>query len=295
MAKIIYFLFETQSIKVFLLHLSLNTSKPKTMKNFLFPLLAVLLFCSCEDTEINEIALQAKVDNRFYKSADARAILNDDSTLTIQGTSQREGLTIKLGSLRDGNFSINGGANNYAIYEDLGGNIYTTQPNGDGVVTISELNEINKTISGTFNFNAILPGIDTIFVSQGVMYNIPYNDGTITDPNNAGSFTAKVDANPFSPITVIARKTENNIVISASTASTSIVLQLKGDVEPGSFTLPQSGFKATYRNADGEQTTTEGLIEVSAHNMADKTIKGTFRFTTNRAQITEGQFEITYR
>ena len=111
------------------------------MKKFLFVLLATVSLISCEDTQTIEVALQAKVDDRLYTSTDARAALNEDGTLTIQGFNDEESMTIQLSRLGEGNFTIGEGSPNYAVYEDMGGSIYTTNPNGEGVVTISELNE----------------------------------------------------------------------------------------------------------------------------------------------------------
>lgn len=265
------------------------------MKNILLILLSFLFITSCEDTKINETAFQAKVDNRLYQAADARVTLNDDGSLTILGSSQNEGMTIKLNNLSENNYLIGEGSSNFAIYEDEGGNIYSTQPDGKGEVTLSEVNEINKTISGTFYFNAILPGIDTIYVSKGTLFNIPFTDGSETDPINAGSFTAKIDANDFLPIIVTARKTDSKISISANNINSSITVELTSDVAMGNYTIPQSGFKAIYANADGSQTTINGLIVVHEHNPTDKTLRGTFRFKTDQSQITEGKFNITYQ
>src|SRR5690606_33443878 len=163
------------------------------MKKYLFVLLTIISFISCEDTETNQVALQANVDNRLYESNDARAVLNENGTLTIQGFTDNESITLRVSQLDERNFQIGEGLPNSAIYEDMGGNVYTTNPNGEGLVTISDLNENNKTFSGTFKFNAFLPGIDTIYVSKGTLYNISYSSGEIDDPTNAGDFTAKVD------------------------------------------------------------------------------------------------------
>lgn len=265
------------------------------MKNILFVLLAALFIVSCEDSQVNEVALQAKINNILYQAADARASIGDDGTLIIQGTSQDQSLIIKLTNLAENNFPIGEQHRNSAFYQDIGGNIFSTQPDGEGLVTISEVNEANMTLSGTFRFNAILPGVDTIYVSKGFLYNIPYNDGTILDPTNAGSFSAKIDDNEFIPISVNARNTGNNIIITASTINSTIALQFKPDVEAGDFTLPQSGIRATFTKDNQAQTTIGGLIIVSEHNTAEKTLKGTFRFNTDGAQITEGKFNITYQ
>ena len=44
------------------------------MKKFLFVLLATVSLISCEDTQTNEVALQAKVDDRLYTSTDPRGL-----------------------------------------------------------------------------------------------------------------------------------------------------------------------------------------------------------------------------
>ncbi|HLT49653.1 MAG TPA: DUF6252 family protein [Aequorivita sp.] len=264
------------------------------MKNILFVLFAALSLISCEDIETNDVALQANVDNNFYKSTDARAALNEDGSLTIQGFTDEESLTLHVSRLAEGNFTIAEGLPNYAIYEGIGGSIYTTRPNGEGVVTISEVNEANKTLSGTFNFNAFLPGIDTIYVSKGALYNVSYSGGDIVDPTNAGTFSAKVDGNQFLPITITSRNTGNTIITSGSTANSTILISVTANVEPGEYTLPRTGFAAKYQGVNGPETTAGGLLNILEHDTTAKTIKGTFSFITNRTEITEGQFDVAY-
>jgi hypothetical protein len=264
------------------------------MKNILFVLLAVLSLISCDDIETNDVALQANVDNDLYKSNDARAALNDDGSVTIQGFTDEQSLTLHLSRLGEGNFAIAEGRPNYAIYEDIGGSIYTTRPNGEGVITISEVNEANKTLTGTFNFNAFLPGIDTIYVSKGTLHNVPYSGGDITDPTNAGTFSAKVNGNQFLPITVTSRNTGNTIITSGSTANATIVISVTADVEPGEYSLPRGGFAAKYQGVNGPEPTAGGLINIIEHNVTEKTIKGTFSFITNITEVTEGQFDVAY-
>ncbi|SRX73346.1 DUF6252 family protein [Aequorivita antarctica] len=264
------------------------------MKNILFVLLAALSLISCEDIETNEVALQANVDNRLYRSNDARAALNEDGSLTIQGFTDEESLTIHLSRLAEGNFGIAEGLPNYAIYEDMGGSIYTTRPNGVGVVTISEVNETNKTLTGTFNFNAFLPGIDTVYVSKGALHNVSYSGGDIVDPTNAGTFSAKVDGNQFIPVTVTSRNTGNTIITSGSTVNATIVISVTAGVEPGEYTLPRGGFAAKYQGLTGPEETVDGIITILEHDTTAKTINGTFSFITNRTEITEGQFNVAY-
>lgn len=264
------------------------------MKKIIFFLLAALSLIACEDTETNDVALQAKVNDRLYRSTDARASLNEDGNLTIQGFTQEESLTLRLSRLAKTDFHIREGSSNYAIFEDMGGNVYSTRSQGEGIVTISRLNEENKTISGTFHFNAVLPGIDTIYVSKGVLHNISYTGGEMSDPTNAGTFTAKVNGNMFSPIAVSSRDTGNTITISGVGVNSTIAISAPSNVEPGEYTIPRSGFSARHQDATGPETTDSGVIKILEHNISENAIKGTFSFSTDRSEITEGEFNVTY-
>lgn len=264
------------------------------MKILLAALFASLLLISCDDIQTYDVALQANVDNSFYKSNDARASLNDDGSVTIQGFTDEQSLTLHLSRLGEGNFAIAEGRPNYALFEDIGGSIYSTRPDGEGMVTLSEVNEANKTLSGTFYFNAFLPGIDTIYVSKGTLHNVPYSSGEIGDPSTAGIFRAKVDSNQFIPITISSRNTGNTIITTGSTANASIVISVTANVEPGEYSLPQGGFAAKYQGANGPEPTAGGMITILEHNVAEKSIKGTFSFITNRSEITEGEFDVVY-
>ncbi len=264
------------------------------MKKFLTILCCVLSLISCENTQINEVVLQAKIDDDFYISTDARAAVNDDGTVTILGNTRNESLTLKLSRLAEGDFIINEGRTNTASYQDFERNLYTTIPFGEGIVNISRLDENNKTLTGTFKFTAYQIGIDTIFVSKGVLYNIPYTGAGIDNPNNAGSFTAKVNDVRFTPITVTSQSTGNSIITSAATSSANIVISLPSDVEVGDYTLPLGNFQAKYQGANGPETTTEGRITILEHNPTAKVLKATFSFNTSTTTITEGRFEVSY-
>lgn len=266
----------------------------RTMKKCIFFLLAILSLTSCEDIEGNDPALQANIDNTFYSSNDTRGSVNGDGSLTIQGFTQQETLTLQLSRLAVGDFRIGEETSNYAIFENFVGDVYTTRPNGQGIINISEVNETDKTITGTFNFNAFLPGIDTIYVSKGVLYNVSYVSGEISDPNNAGTFSANVDGNPFTPTTVTASNNDGTIFISATGVNSSMLISVPSDVEPEIYQIPRTGFNAKYQGPNGPETTQSGNILIIEHNTTDKTIKGAFSFGTNRSEITMGDFNVAY-
>lgn len=264
------------------------------MKKYILFLLATLSLISCEDVQRNDPALQANIDNDFYASTDSRASLNEDGSVTIQGFTQKENLTLQLSGLAEGSYTIGEGSRNSATFKDFSGNIYSTRPNGQGIVTISEVNETNKTITGTFNFDAFLPGIDTIYVSKGVLYNVSYGSGDASDPMNAGTFTANVEGNPFTTITVNASDNGSNVFISGIGVDSSILITVPSNVEPEMYEIPRTGFNAKYQGANGPEITQSGNILIIEHNTSAKTIKGTFSFLTNRSEITEGAFNVAY-
>ncbi|WP_313112913.1 DUF6252 family protein [Aequorivita sediminis] len=265
------------------------------MKKILLVLLSLFFIVSCEDTKVTDSALQAKIDNELYLAADARAAINDDGTLTILGSSQKEGITIKLSGAVKDSYPIGEGSTNFAMYESPGGSVYTTLPDGEGMVTISEVNEVSKTISGIFYFNAILPGIDTIYVSNGTLFDIPYNHSIELDPVNAGTFSAKINGNQFLPILVSAREATDRISISANNVNSKITLIFKPGIATGIYSLPNPIVKAIFTNTDGSKTTREGVVNLSEHNPTEQTMKGTFSFNTDNTLITEGKFNISYK
>lgn len=264
------------------------------MKKFTLLLIMALSLISCEDNDINEFAMQAKIGNRLYTSTEAQASLAANGTLVIEGSTRLESLTIRINRLKEGEFFIREGANsNWAVFTDMDGKLFDTKPNGSGLVTITEVNLEKKTLSGTFHFNAMRTGIDTVYVSKGVLYNIPYGGGS-DNPDGSGSLTAKVDGEPFLPSVVTAGLTGNSIAIFGTAITSTIGITVPKLVEIGEYILPLNGFTAKYQNEAGNQTTTSGRITITEHNIETRSLKGTFSFVTNRSEITEGQFDVIY-
>ena len=264
------------------------------MKKFAFLLLAILPFISCDDTEINEVALQAKINNRLYQSTDARASTSEGN-LVIQGTNIDETLTLSVSGLSVGDFAISGGSGNNAIFADAFGNVFNTNPGGEGNVNISEVDEINKTLTGTFRFSAILPGVDTIYVSKGVIYRVPFGDQDLPDPDiNDNVFRAKIDGDPFNPTVILANSGFGTIILTGSTADSSIVLTMPDTVEPGRYDLNSDYDAVLTGSQHGDEETSGGVIRIQAHDPQARTIKGTFKFNTTTHAITEGIFDLVY-
>jgi hypothetical protein len=256
---------------------------------------------SCENTEVTDIVLQAKVNDAFYRALDARITENEDGTYLIQGIAQQESLNMKVVSLELRTYDFGGTNANYASFENFNGDTYFTNPNGEGWVTISNYNEEAQTASGSFEFKAIQEGVDTIAVQNGIFYqakvlNILPDDGIIIDPvTSAGTFVCHVDGNPFNPFNVSALVSSDSIVIKGYTGIKSITIKLPLDVESNSYALPRMGFSASYEDGSGFLDSTSGNVIIFSHDLIDKKIKGTFFFLTDTKAITLGQFNVTYQ
>ena len=181
-----------------------------------------------------------------------------------------------------------------ATYENIIGSVYTTNPEGSGEVIITERNTSINAISGTFNFSAMVAGVDTVSVHNGVFYEVRYAGGNGNDPND-GTLVANVDGTPLSPSSVNAADSGDSIVILASNANSSIFIKVPIDVATGSYDLPESGFSAKYTLNSVEESATSGTIVIISHDISAKTLVGTFFFTTQNHVVEEGQFNILYQ
>ncbi len=265
------------------------------MRKIALLLLAILPFISCEDIETNEVALQAKINDRLYMSTEARASTSESGGLIIQGSNIDESLTLTLSNFREGNYVIDNNTSNKAVFSDFYGNTFSTVSGGQGTVNISEVDELTQTLSGTFNFSAVLPGVDTIYVSRGVLYRVPYGGISIPDTDiESNTFKAKIDGAAFNPVLIQTNSGLGTIMITGSTPSASIVLSLPDTVVPGEYEVDWDYDAVLIGFGNGDEETLEGVIKILAHNPETRTIKGTFSFNTTTHQITDGQFELVY-
>lgn len=263
------------------------------MKKIAFLLLAMLPFISCEDTETNDVALQAKINDRLYQSTDVSASIGEGGRLVIQGSNVDESITLSLARLREGSFLIDNNNSNKAVFSDVYGNSFSTVFGGQGTVHISEIDELHGTLTGTFNFSAVLPGVDTVYVSRGVLYRVPFGGQNIPGVGNS-TFKAKIDGQAFSALLVTSYLNGDIIGISGSTPDAGISIMVPGSVEPGEYGLTDFDFTLIYQDFNPHEETLDGAINIQAHNPQTKTIKGTFWFNTASHEITEGEFEVQY-
>lgn len=268
------------------------------MKNLLFLLLAIFFCLSCDDIEDNTPGFQANLEENFFKANDSKGIRREGNSYTIQGITNNEIITLKVKKSQVGEYLLGEGSENFAIYEDISGNIYSTSFGGNGKIVISRKNTGQQFFTGTFNFIAINPGIDTLVVDQGVFYQVYYdfNPGDLDEDteNNANYFIAQIDGVSFNPFSVIASTSQTSINILASSPNKEIKIKTPLDVQAGSYLIQDAGFSASFILDGNENSANEGTIIIIDNDIIERRIRGTFSFETDNNSISQGQFRIFY-
>lgn len=271
------------------------------MKRIIAILFAFALLTSCEDVQDSQSALQATLDFNLYDAIGTRAAENEDGSYLIQGITQNEILTMKVPSLEEGTYVFGGNSENYALFENSNDETYFTNPDGGGNITITDWNQDEELVSGSFKFRAILSGADTLKASEGLFYRVEVTrfvdgaDASIDPSTNAGTFVSAVDGIPFNPFEVSALEAGDCIFIKASTTNREIEIKLPLDIQSGTIMLPEPGFIVKYKGGDGEEDAISGNIILFQHQPTIKRIKGTFSFETETKSISLGQFNVFYQ
>ena len=264
------------------------------MKNLFLFLISTIVLVGCEDLEKNSPALQAEIDNVFFKALDANTSQNNDGTFLIQGFTGNETLSLKISNIEVGAYQVGGTSENYATFENIVGSVYSTNPEGSGEVIITDSNTSLNAITGSFNFTAMIPGVDTISVHNGVFYQVRYVGGNGNNDND-GTMVANIDNIPLSPNSVNAAETDSSIVVLGSNNTSSVFIKVPINVEEGFYDLPEIGFSAKYTLNSVEETALSGTIVIINHNVSAKILAGTFYFTTENHVVEQGQFNKSYQ
>ena len=153
------------------------------MKKIASFLLIIILLISCtQEITRNNPSLQGLKDGILWRARDAQAVLNSSGGITITGLTQYETLTLTTNSFQPQTYVLGTSSSRRATYEIINAGVtlnYATGANvGDGQIVITEYDDTNNTISGTFRFNAHNLGNNPdepqiINYQSGVFYKIP--------------------------------------------------------------------------------------------------------------------------
>lgn len=174
-----------------------------------------------------------------------------------------------------------------------------------GSITISEIDTVNKTISGTFNYKGYwsdddAPSILPILFTNGVFTDIPY----ITQPETTDTFFAKVNGAEFVEVDILAFEIgiggQDFISIGAQNSSLdAITVSVRNNIGPGTYAITGNTatdlVQAIYDFDDVDYNAVTGSVTIQSKTATR--IKGTFNFVTNGATpftFTEGAFDVEY-
>ena len=153
------------------------------MKKLLLYIFLFFAFISCTDNvTFNSPTFEGRKDNVFWRAVDAKATVTPNGSFIIEAFTRNEKVTLNTTSTLPQTYSIGNSTTVMATYvlNDAGGTItFSTGTGiGDGKIVIEEYDAVNKTVTGTFKFNAenILnnPLVGPIMNFQyGTFYKVP--------------------------------------------------------------------------------------------------------------------------
>lgn len=154
------------------------------MKKYFLFVAVIFSFVSCqEDVTFNNPSMQGMKDNVFWRAVQSKATLAPDGSLVIEAFTRNEILSLKVTSTKAQSYFLGSSESKKAVYvvTDATGaktTFSTGSGIGDGQIVITEYDAVNKTVTGTFRFNAkntnnnSLEG-PVLNFQNGVFYKVP--------------------------------------------------------------------------------------------------------------------------
>jgi len=297
-------------------------------------LTGVIFFSSCQkEVDPNIIAnpnpnpvtgnLRAKIDGTQWVANSATGAFRMLGYISITGRStDRKYLSITLTDSGVHNYTLDNNSMNAASYIDsnLSNAVNFTTNQGinagdaGGVVNVTSIDAVNKTISGTFSFRVFrqMDGAQRTF-TEGIFTNIPY--ATSLPPGAAtDTFRVKIAGVLWTPPTVFASKTPAapplvpQIAITGTSAdgTKSVGMFIPADITPGNYTFDLFGgiYLGLYNpdtDPNHSQGAMSGTLTILSHNTTTRRIRGNFNFHAEAllnpllfSELTEGYFSVTY-
>jgi hypothetical protein len=129
------------------------------MKKQLLYIFLFFAFISCqEEIKFNNPSFEGQKDNVFWRAVDSKAILAADGSLSIEGYTRNEKLTLKITSTTAQTYVLGTSTSKMATYVLTNANGTVTYSTGIGIgegqIVIENYDAVNKTVTGTFKFNA---------------------------------------------------------------------------------------------------------------------------------------------
>ncbi len=297
-------------------------------------LLAAFLFslgsCTKELSQESPVQ-QAQGPGNFYATIDGQlwqadsvqiAIVDDSGVVTITGISKsQEEISMVLPGFLVGVYAVNGESPGYSLYASLQGsavdpflsNGSTDVTKAGGTVSLTAIDTVNHTVTGTFQFKLYRSSdMTTKTVTAGVFNKISYiSSGSlppITPPAGQNSDTLIASVNNVSWVAALVQASDTaGMLVIAGTSSDgqqSLGLFMPSSVIAGTYTLDfntgiylgsYSPDPVTVLFAQGN-----GSLTIIANDTVNRRITGRFNFVgvsqtnSDSANITNGYFSVSY-
>lgn len=160
-------------------------------KKFLYLFLLFAVISCQEDIKFNSSSFQGQKDNVFWRAIDSKATLATNGSLSIEAYTRNEKVILKTTSTIPQIYILGTSTSKTASYiltDSNGAITFSTGINfGDGQIEITEYDAVNKTVTGTFRFEAENsnnnPLVGSVLNFQnGVFYKIPVTKlGSLTN------------------------------------------------------------------------------------------------------------------
>lgn len=286
-------------------------------------LFATLLIVSCEVEPIDSTidipqnnsnnpntpaSFKAKIDGVLWIAEVSEALIGGNlmAINAAIGGDNGESFSFLIDGVAIGTYPAK---DNFLTYSPAGTDFGWTSSNFDnptentGSITITNINTVTKTISGTFTFKGYWSEFPSTIapknITEGVFQNVPYEN--YVDPAN-DTFYAKVNGVEFVETDILAVTVNEVIAIgAANTNNQSITVGVKETITPGTYPITGNQatdmVQATYKlNTTTSIASNSGTVTITSIT-SDRVI-GTFSFTavdgTTTYTISQGAFDVAY-
>lgn len=272
--------------------------------------------CSEDDVKIAAAGqMIATVENQAWSSSSAAALIYDGN-IAITGESADGSQTVLfVGSSVTGTFSVSGALGsapeNIVSFTPANANV-TTNPtysstysakSGIGEIIITEIDQTNKTITGTFNckVSRFLPEEKEIEMKSGSFTKIPYTEDQGNTADN--TFSAKINGAAFVPTTIGGVSGFGKITLNFAAGNKAIAISVPDNTNIGTFNFDTFGgnYSAVYTDNSTVYESVSGSITIAVHDKTSDRIEGTFNFGGElfptgggSLTVTAGSFGVSY-
>ncbi|MDP4251359.1 MAG: DUF6252 family protein [Bacteroidota bacterium] len=278
-------------------------------------------------SSLDSVNFYAVIDGTPWQGDSVQQVIVSDSgimSITGIGKTQDE-ISILLPALQKGVFPVNSQTPGFALYtslkEGFAGALYLSNTSTDaskagGSVTITDIDTVKKTVSGTFQFNLYdESNASTKKVTAGFFNKIPYSGaGSVINPGGppgggtlSDTLSASVNDTVWVAAQVLAAAQNGVLIVSGTSANgqQALGLYMPVSVPAGTYTLNYTSgtYLATYDPDPLSFLVAQGngSMTITENDTVNKHITGTFSFVgvsqldpNQTATITNGYFSCSY-